>query len=425
MLSTAIRDIKARQVLDFKSKPSLEVDILTEGGALGRASSPSGVTVGEHEVFVLRDGDKNHYDGAGVLKAVEAARDIIAPALIGVDVFDQKKIDRIMIDLDGTANKSKLGGNTIFSVSLACARAAAATLGMPLYQYLAKDHKITSIALPSFGYFFGGSYQKETMPFQEITMIAYKVKSVAEAVEIGVNVMWELHRTLRKKTGSDPVLGSLAGWVAPTADPAECFDMVYEAAARVGAKDKIGFHIDCASSENYIEERGTYDFVNREITSDEMIAYVKKLTEKYNFLYIEDILDQNDWDGWKKASREITRAILIGDDFIATNRGRLKRAYEEKAAMGFIFKPNQAGTMTESMETFEYASEHGMIAIPSPRAGGVLEDVVFDLAIGLGCPSVKQALPRSTCVYGTNYLLRAADLFPHAKPFDMSGIAKF
>lgn len=424
MRSTAIRSIRARQILDCKGKPMLEVDVLTQGGALGRASSPSGISAGEHEAYVLRDHDPAWFGGLSVFKCMEIVHTVIAPALTGMDVLDQKKIDDTLIALDGTDNKSSLGGNTLYSVSLACLKAACRTLNLPMYEYLAKE-PIATIPLPTYNIISGGSYQKGSMPFQEITVVPYKAESLPEAVHIGWQMFEMAPKVISELKGAPAKPGTLSGWQAPTTDPIACFELMQEIARRCGCEGKIAYATDCASSEFYNPERKTYDFVDRELDTDEMIGYLKDMTERFPFLYCEDVLQENDWEGWAKANRILNRTILIGDDFTVTNIDRLRRAYETKACGGFIFKPNQVGTVTECIAAHEFAKAHGMITVPSIRAGAVTNDSIFDMAVAFGAPCTKQGPPRNgERTYGINFLARVADLYPQAKPFDFTTIAR-
>ena len=426
MKSTQIRSVCARQILDCKGKPMVEVDVLTEGGMLGRAASPSGVSAGMHEAFVLRDGDPKQYGGLSVYKAVDLVHQVIAPALKGMDILDQRKIDETLIDLDGTENKSYLGGNTLYSVSLACIRAAAQTLNLPLYQHLASK-EIRTIPLPTVNWISGGSYQKGSMPLQECTIVPYKAQSIQEAVQIIWGVFQETPKVIQEyQKGAPPKPGSLSGWQSPVPDPMVAFDLLWEAASRCGFQDKIAFAADCAASEFYNSERNTYDLVTEEVDLDGLLGRIKDLTDKYNFLYIEDPVQEDDWEGWQKASKVLDKTILVGDDFTVTNIQRLKKAYETEACGGFIFKPNQVGTVTECLLAHEFAQNHGMLTIPSIRAGGAIDDAIFDMAVAFGAPCTKQGPPKNgERVYGINFLSRVADLYPEAKPYDFTPHVKF
>lgn len=426
MRSTDIRKVKAREILDCKGKPAIEVDVYTEGGAVGRAASPSGISAGSREAFVFRDCDPGRYDGMGVLRAVELVKKEIEPAVTGMDVFDQEGIDRKLIQLDGTENKSRLGGNTIYSVSLACIKAAAASLNMPLYQYVAGG-PLKTVPIPTFNCIDGGSYQKGTMPFQECTVIPYRAKSIREAVEIGWSVFKETGKVIEEyQNGTPAKAGTVSGWQPPSSDPEVCFDILHEAAKRCRADEKIAFAADCASSEFYIEERDTYDFLGREMDLDEMLGMIKGLTEKYPFLYVEDPVQENDWAGWIKAAEVLNRTVVIGDDLTVTDRRTIEKAHELGACGGFIFKPNQVGTVTECLEAEKYARENNMLVVPSIRAGGSVCDEVIDIGVGIGAAATKQGPPKNgERIYGINFLLRAEDENPGAKPYDFAAFVRF
>ncbi len=421
MGNTSIKSVKARQILDAKGKPMLEVDVVTEAGVLGRGSAPSGISAGEHEAYVLRDGDKKLFDGHSVFKAVDLVHKKIAPALKGMDVMDQVAIDHKMIDLDGTPNKSKLGGNTLCSVSLACLRAAAVTENVPLYRHL-NPATVKTIPLPTVNCISGGSYQKGSMPFQECTVVPYKAKTIMEATHIIYQLFKLTPEVIKDHShGQPPKPGSLSGWQAPTQDPIETYDILYDAAERCGAEDKIAFAADVAASEFYNKEKGTYDFIGKEVSLDALLDYYKELTTKYPFLYFEDPVEENDWDGWKKAAKVLNRTVLVGDDLTVTNVEVLKKAAKMGVCGAFIFKPNQVGTMTESREALEYAQSHGILGIPSVRAGGCTDDPIFDFAVAYGCPATKQGPPKNgERVYGINFLTRVEDENPEAKPYDFT-----
>ena len=426
MGSTSIKSVKARQILDAKGKPMLEVDVVTEGGILGRGSAPSGISAGSHEAYVLRDKDPKWFDGLSVFKAAEIVHETIAPALRGMDVMDQKAIDQTMIDLDGTEDKSRLGGNTLCSISLACIRAAANTENKPLYRYL-NPGEIKTIPLPTVNCISGGSYQKGSMPFQECTVVPYKAKTIMEAVHIMYQIFKLTPEVIKDyQHGEAPKAGGLTGWQAPSQDPMVSFDIMYEAARRCGAEDKIAFAADCAASEFYNKEKNNYDFIGKEVDLDTLLDYLKELTTKYNFLYVEDPVDENDWEGWKKAAKVLDRTMLVGDDLTVTNINMLKKAAKMKVCEAFIFKPNQVGTITESLEALEYAQSHGIIGIPSVRAGGCVDDPIFDFAVAYGCCATKQGPPKNgERVYGINFLTRVEDEYPNAKPYDFTPHIKF
>ncbi len=425
-MDNRIRAVCARQIFDSKDRPIIEVDVVTEAGALGQGSASTGTSVGMYEAVVLVDNDPGRFDGMSVYKAIDNVNRIIGPAIIGMDVTDQEAIDRRMIELDGTPNKARLGGNAIYATSIACLKAAARISEQPLYRYLAGG-ELKTLPIPTFNSINGGRYGDFFMGIQEFTFCPYRAESMAEAVEIAMEVFPMVGKVIGEYQKGQPAkVGHYYGWQPPTEDPEITMELLHEAVRRCGFEDKVAYALDCASSEAYDDKTGTYYMNGRQLTTDEMIAFGKKMSERYNFLYIEDLLDENDWEGYRKAMKEISRTILIGDDFIVTNESRLRRAYEEEAIGGFIFKPNQVGTITESLEAHKFAKEHGMITVPSQRGGGVIDDVVMDLCLAMQVPAVKNSAPRSgERIYACNMLYRAADENPGAKLFDYGSIQKF
>ncbi|WP_130862078.1 phosphopyruvate hydratase [Bacilliculturomica massiliensis] len=425
-MKSLIKEVTARALIDCKGKPLLEVDVITEDGVMGRGASPSGISAGDHEAFVLRDGDKNWYEGNGVFKAVEMVKETVGPKIKGMDALDQKALDEALIDMDGTKNKSRLGGNVTYSTSLAVMRAACSTLHVSQYRYL-NPGEIKTIPLPTSDMFAGGSYEDDTMPVQETTIVPYKASSIAEATEILCRIYKELPNVIREfQGGRRPEIGAMSEYMAPSTDFMDCLDILYETATRCGSQDKIAFHMDCAFSEIYDPNRKTYRYCGREVELDEIIAILKAATEKYDFLYIEDPVDEDDWEGWAKAARELNRTTLCGDDLTVTNIDYLKKAMEMKACGAFVFKPNQVGTVTEAMNAQKYAVEHGMFSIPSIRAGGVSDDPVADMGVAGGAAAVKLGPPKfGHAIHIINSLLRAEDELKGAKPFDFTPFIKF
>lgn len=313
-----IKKVHARQIIDCKCRPMVEVDVITEDGSIGTAAAPTGSSVGMHESFVLRDSDPAEYDGMSVHKAVANVNDIIGPALIGMDTLDLDAIDRKMIELDGTDNKSKLGGNAIYSVSVAAYRAAAASLKRPLYDYIAGGD-IKTVPIPSFNVLNGGNNAGIKQAFNEFIVMPYRASDIEQAVEIAVKVFNRLGKVIREYTGSEPRVGGSFGWCAPSEDPEVCLNLIQKAIDDCGYTEQCAFALDCAMSEMYDRESKTYYLNGKQVTTDEVIAYVKALTEKYNFVFIEDMLDEDDWDGFEKAHKEITRTFIIADDFTVSN----------------------------------------------------------------------------------------------------------
>jgi enolase len=403
----------------------VEVEVVTEGGFVGRGAAPTGQSVGMHEAFVLRDNDPDVYKGLSVNRAVENVRSVIAPALIGMPVENQRALDDLMIALDGTENKSNMGGNAIYSTSIACLRAAAAVAGVPLYQYLG-GKGLRTVPVPSFNMVNGGRYGDFVQPFNEFIVMPYKAESIFEAVEMGVILFDVMSGVLEEHLGSPPKVARSYGYIAPSEDPEVVLSLMQEAIDRCGYTDKVAFAIDCASSEMYDSATSTYYLNGGRVGPDGLVSYVKDLTEKFNFVFVEDLLDENDWDNYPRAVKEITRTIILGDDLIATNLARLQRAAATKAVEGFILKPNQVGTISEALETYEYAAEHDLIAVPSGRSGGVLDDVVMDLSVGLQVAFQKNGAPRSgERIEKLNFLMRAADSIPDCSLADVAGIVKF
>ncbi len=420
-----IESVRARQLIDCKCRPMVEVEVETEGGFVGRGAAPTGQSVGMYEAFVLRDDDPDEYGGLSVHRAVENVRQVIAPALVGMPVDDQRALDGVMIALDGTENKSNLGGNAIYSTSIACFRAAAAVAGVPLYRYLGGDG-LATVPVPSFNMVNGGRYGDMVQPFNEFIVMPYKAESIFEAVEMGVRVFEVMAHVLERYVGSPPEVARSYGYVAPSEDPEVVLSLMREAIDACGYADKMAFALDCASSEMYDAATATYYLKGERVSSGDLISYAKDLTEKFDLVFIEDLLEENDWDGYARAVREIPRTIILGDDLIATNLARLQRASAMRAVDGFLLKPNQVGTISEALETYEYAVGHGLIAVPSGRSGGVVDDVVMDLSVGLQVPFQKNGAPRSgERIEKLNFLMRAADTIPDCRLADVASIVKF
>lgn len=424
-MADKIKTIRARQLIDCKCRPMVEVDVITEQGYIGRGSAPTGSTVGMYESFVLRDGNPDEYGGKSVHKAVDNVNNIIAPAIIGMDVSDQRSIDTKMIELDGTENKAKLGGNAIYAVSVAVYRAAAASAGMPLYNYVAGG-KISTVPVPSFNVINGGTNFGITQAFNEFIVMPWKAKDIYDAVETGVRVFEQLPKTIERRFGKPAMVGRSYGYTAPSEDPYEVLDTIMQAADECGAADKISLSMDCASSEMYDAETKAYLLKGKRVSADELIDYVRGLTDSFDFVFIEDLLDENDWDAFPKAVSRIDKTNIIGDDFIVTNRKRIEKAYEMNGIGGFILKPNQVGTITEALDTYDFAVQHDLLAITSGRSGGVIDDVVMDLAVGLQIGFIKNGAPRSgERISKLNFLMRACDLTPGCTMADIRSSIRF
>lgn len=425
MKTFKIQAIHARQIVDCKCRPMVEVDVITDNGYMGRGCAPTGSSVGMFESYVLRDGNPREYHGLSVHKAVNNVNQILAPALLGMSVEDQEKIDARMIELDGTPNKKVLGGNAIYSTSIAVLRAAANASRQPLYRYIA-GKEIQTVPVPSFNVINGGHYEHLTQPFNEFIIVPYGASSIYEAVEMGIQTFQQLEKVITRYLGHKPNVAPSYGYEAPSEDPEVLLQLMATAIDDCHYTGKIGFALDCASSEMYDAQTQTYLLKGKRVSADELIDYTKKLTHQFNFVFIEDLLDEEDWASFTKAHRELTRTNLIGDDFIATNLDRLKKACTLDAIDGFILKPNQIGTITEAMETYDFGHRHNLLAIPSGRAGGVIGDVVMDLAVGLQVGFIKNGAPRSgERIDKLNFLMRVCDLTPGCQLADISPILKF
>jgi enolase len=422
---TKIKHVTARQLLDCKCRPLVEVDIITDKGELGRGAAPTGSSVGMYESYVLRDNDTSEYNGMSVHKAVDNVLKIIAPELIGMDVCDQRAIDQKMIELDGTPNKSNLGGNAIYSTSIAAFRAAAETANKPAYEYLC-GRSIKTIPVPCFNVVNGGRYGDIVLSFNEFLIVPYKADSIYEAVEIAVKCFQKLGDILQKYLGKTPEVARSYGWAAPSNDPIVVLGLLQEVVDACGYHEKVAFALDCASSEMYDAKRNKYFLKDGCVSSLELIDYVRALSEQFPLVFIEDILDENDWENYPKAVEMIKRSIIIGDDLIASNPERLRRAYETRAVDGFVLKPNQVGTLTEALDAHYYSKKRGMFSVPSGRAGGVVGDVIMDLAVGLEVGFIKNGAPRSgERIDKLNFLMRACDLTQGCHMADITGIVRF
>ena len=425
MPNTKIKNIVARQLVDCNCRPMVEVDVITEGGATGRGSAPTGLSVGMYEAFVLRDNDPNEYNGLSVHKAIRNVEEMIRPALLGMDVTDQRAIDEKMIALDGTPNKSRLGGNAIYSTSIACLRAAANLAGVPTYRYLAGGN-IRTIPVPSFNVINGGRYGDITLAFNEFLLVPWRAANINQAVHIAISVFQKLKDVLVDYLGREPIVARSYGWAAPSDDPEVVLSLIEKAAKECGYADKVAFAVDCASSEMYDKKSGTYLLKGKRVSAEDLIAYTKKLTERFPMVFVEDLMDEDDWQGFAKAKQQINRTVIIADDITATNLERIRRAYELKAIDGFILKPNQVGSISQTLDAYAFARQHNLASIPSGRAGGVTDDIVMDLAVGLQVPLIKNGAPRSgERIDKLNFLMRAASLYPDATLADLSIFVKF
>ena len=408
-----IESIVARQILDSRGNPTVEVDVITESGIMGRAAVPSGASTGEHEAHELRDNDKSKYLGKGVLKAVQNINELIGPEILGYSVFDQKIIDQKMIDLDGTANKSKLGANAILGISLAIAKAAADESCQPLFRYLGGVNAHL-LPVPMMNIINGGSHSDAPIAFQEFMIRPIGASSFNEALRMGAEIFHHLKGILKSK-GLSTAVGDEGGF-APSfiGGTEEALDSVIEAIESAGYKagDEITIAMDCAASEFY--EEGNYNYSKFEgndgkvRTSNEQVAYLTALIDKYPIDSIEDGMDENDWVGWKKLTEAIgDRCQLVGDDLLVTNVDYLQRAIDEKCGNSILIKVNQIGTLSETFAAIEMAHKAGWTAIISHRSGETEDNTIADIAVALNTGQIKTgSLSRSDRMAKYNQLLR-------------------
>ena len=406
-----IIDIHARQIFDSRGNPTIEVDVVTENGFLGRAAVPSGASTGVHEAVELRDGGKD-YMGKGVLKAVKNVNDKIASTLLGVSVFEQETIDQIMIDLDGTPNKSKLGANAILGVSLAAAHAAALELGMPLYRYLGGVSAKT-LPVPMMNIINGGSHSDAPIAFQEFMIIPVKATNFSEAIKMGSEIFHHLKKVLHHRNLSTAV-GDEGGFAPALAGTEDALDTIAQAVTNAGYKfgDEIMIALDCAAAEFYVD--GNYDYSKFEgnsgkiRTSKEQAEYLAELAKNYPIISIEDGMDEDDWDGWKYLTDLIGDTTqLVGDDLFVTNVERLSRGIKEGISNSILIKVNQIGTLSETIAAVKMAHHAGYTSVMSHRSGETEDNTIADLAVALNCGQIKTgSMSRSDRMSKYNQLLR-------------------
>ena len=409
-----ITDILAREVLDSRGNPTIEVEVYTESGAFGRGMVPSGASTGEHEAIELRDGDKSRYLGKGVLKAVENVNNVISEALIGFDVRDQMAIDKTMIELDGTPNKSKLGANAILGVSIAVARAAADYLDVPLYQYLG-GFNTKVLPTPMMNIINGGSHADNSIDFQEFMIMPVGAPSFKEALRMGAEVFHALAGILKAK-GLATSVGDEGGFAPNLSSNEEGFEVIIEAIEKAGYKpgEDVMLAMDAASSEFYNSEKGVYDLADSgegEKTAEEMIEIYKNLVEKYPIISIEDGLDENDWEGTKKLTEVLGDKVqIVGDDLFVTNTEKLSKAIEMGVANSILIKVNQIGSLTETFDAIEMAKKAGYTAVISHRSGETEDSTIADISVATNAGQIKTgSLSRTDRIAKYNQLLRIED----------------
>ena len=423
-----ISSVYAREVLDSRGNPTVEVEVQTESGAFGRALVPSGASTGVHEALELRDGDKTRFLGKGTLKAVANVNNIIAPKLIGMDVTLQVAIDKMMIELDGTENKSKLGANATLGVSMACARAAADYYGIPLYNYFG-GFNAKQLPLPMMNILNGGAHADFCIDFQEIMILPAGASSIKEAVRMGAEVFHAL-KTILKKNGYVTSVGDEGGYAPKLGSNTEAFERVVEAikaAGYVPGKD-IFLGIDVAASEFYNTETKKYVLKadKGEFTSKEMVdVYYANLVEKFPIITIEDGLAEDDWDGWKYLTEKLGKKVqLVGDDLFVTNTKRLAKGIELGVANAILIKVNQIGTLTETFDAIEMAKRAGYTAIVSHRSGETEDTTIADIVVGTNAGQIKTgSASRTDRIAKYNQLIRIEDDLDLRGEY--KGVAKF
>ncbi len=409
-----ITDIYAREVLDSRGNPTVEVEVYIESGFMGRAIVPSGASTGEHEAVELRDQDKSRYLGKGVLKAVKNVNDILAEEVIGMDVTDQLGIDRLLIEIDGTENKSKIGANAILGVSMACAKAAAKYLEISLYQYLGGINA-KAMPVPMMNIINGGSHADNNVDFQEFMIMPVGAKTFKEALRMGAEVFHSL-KTVLKNKGYNTSVGDEGGFAPNLKSNEEALLTIMEAIKQANyepIKD-ICLAMDVASSEFYDKKKGKYILAGeggKEFTSKELSDFYAKLVDQYPIISIEDGLDENDWDGWKYLTEKLGNKIqLVGDDLFVTNTKRLSRGIDEGIANSILIKVNQIGTLTETFDAIEMAKSAGYTTVISHRSGETEDTTIADIAVATNSGQIKTgSLSRTDRIAKYNQLLRIED----------------
>ena len=422
-----ISEIYAREVIDSRGNPTVEVEVYTESGGFGRAIVPSGASTGEHEAVELRDGDKNRYLGKGVLKAVANVNEIIAPELIGMNVFDQIGIDQRMIECDGTPNKSNFGANAILGVSLACAKAAADLCGLSLYNYLG-GFNAKVLPTPMMNILNGGAHADWCSDIQEFMIMPVGAKSFKEALRMGSEIFHVLKKVLKDK-GCNTAVGDEGGYAPKLSSNEEAFQVIIEAIEKAGYKPgkDVLLACDVASSEFYNPETKVYDLKSegKSLTSDELISFYEDLCKKYPIISIEDGLDENDWDGWKQLTKRLGGKVqLVGDDLFVTNTERLAKGIEKGIANSILIKVNQIGTLTETFDAIQMAQKAGYTAVVSHRSGETEDTTIADIAVALNAGQIKTgSLSRTDRIAKYNQLLRIEDELGDMARYD--GIKSF
>ncbi|HEY2001762.1 MAG TPA: phosphopyruvate hydratase [Acidobacteriaceae bacterium] len=419
---TEIAQIHAREILDSRGNPTVEADVVLDGGAIGRAAVPSGASTGEHEAVELRDGDKSHYLGKGVLQAVENVESILAPELTGMDAANQRLIDATMISLDGSENKSKIGANAILAVSMACARASAAAVKLPLYRYLGGVNACI-LPTPMMNIINGGAHADNNVDFQEFMVMPVGAERFSDALRWGVEVFHTLKGVLKKK-GYNTAVGDEGGFAPSLKSNVEAIEVILEAIEQAGFKagEDIALALDPASSEFFDKASGNYVFKKSdksEKTSEQMVDFYADWVRQYPIISIEDGLAEDDWKGWQVLTEKLGgRVQLVGDDIFVTNTERLQRGIDEGAGNSILIKLNQIGTVSETLETIELARRYGYTSVISHRSGETEDTFIADLAVATGAGQIKTgSASRTDRIAKYNQLLRIEEELGQAAEF--------
>ena len=425
-----IIEVHARQILDSRGNPTVEVDVLTDDGAMGRAAVPSGASTGIHEAAELRDNDKKKYLGKGVLKAVKNVNTSIADALIGFDITSQAAIDQVMIDLDGTPNKSKLGANAILAVSMAVAKAAAEEANLPLYRYIGGTNART-LPMPMMNILNGGAHADNKIDFQEFMIMPIGAPSFSEGLRWGVEIFHQLKSTLKKK-GYSTNVGDEGGFAPNIQSNEEAIETVLEAIQSAGYKTgtQIAIAMDAANSELWNAKKKKYVFhksSGKEMSSDQLVKYWESWVKKYPIISIEDGMAEDDWAGWKNLTDTIgSKCQLVGDDLFVTNVERLQTGIDKKIANGLLVKVNQIGTLTETINAVSLAQNNGYNTVMSHRSGETEDNTIADLAVALNCGQIKTgSASRSDRMAKYNQLIRIEEQLGETGHFPSKGKLKF
>ncbi|MDO5707543.1 MAG: phosphopyruvate hydratase [Andreesenia angusta] len=417
-----IADIWAREILDSRGNPTVEVEVALESGGFGRAAVPSGASTGAFEAVELRDGDENRYLGKGVSKAVDNVNEIIAPELIGLDAINQVEIDNLLLELDGTDNKGKLGANAILGVSMAVAKAAADSLGLELYEYIGGTNGKT-LPVPMMNILNGGEHADNNVDIQEFMVMPVGAENFHEALRMGSEVFHSLRKVLQEK-GHNTAVGDEGGFAPNLDSNEEALSTIVDAIEKAGYKpgEDIYLALDVAASEMYDKENNIYNLAGegKKYTAEEIIDFYAKLVEKYPIISIEDGLDEDDWEGWKVLTEKLGKKVqLVGDDLFVTNTERLKRGIKEGISNSILIKLNQIGTVTETLDCIEMAKRAGYTAVISHRSGETEDTTIADLAVATNAGQIKTGAPsRSDRVAKYNQLLRIEEILDDSGKYD-------